>query len=870
MASDDVDLLAGQVALDIVGVQITDLSKSELQAVRKIISDSLYNGWTPHRTASRISQIVGLSKRQMNSVANHRAALIKQGKTDSQADRAAESLAKRLRKQRGRLVAQHEARRAQTAAQRLLWKSQQDAGTLSPYAVRVWRTAKDELRCPSCRALNGRRMSLRTDEQLPPMHPNCRCTMELVDEGVVKAAFKYDEHDVVAKARVRDGDGDGDGFIYDDTPRHNGVVVLTYDDIISKIRRVRTPAGERRYGLPIGAPIVARGRADINVPGDSVSLDPDSPTVIEPTREERRAVAARRLAHDAERARQRPKPKPKPEPVDPFVRNEEQARLFTILSNQRNDYREDSFGTVRFTTSLYVSGREREAEFQIDPLPDPKDGQTVTIWLTDSDGTDFGTIRWRTRSVQHGTPAYFASYTGPTLRNPDLYDVYDEEMAEAAATIARTIGLEHHRMPGDPPSESKPESPKKPKVMAKRGKLEVLDDGSGRPKLPKSVEETIRDAFTYHDPDTGLSTNVQSIYTEYGGNRINVTGSIVRIDEDGDEEEVGSFTRTLRLTDGIVDHNFFNLKTGYKGQGFMQRWFGQLFDFYENEEFEQVEVHANIDVGGYAWARKGFDWSGAPPYKVTETLRFIANDTSGVDEYPEWLVTQARDMVKRIDKGQHVSAQEVADLGMPEWKRGEHWTPKVRGTFKNWRDDEREQVLAGMTLFSEDDHQYDVYSSGTYAKNMPIGKAILLGTDWYGQLSLSKVKKSAKPSGRELFDLHTKWVNALYDKRAGGKYVARKHKKDSDYHLHHFDVDQDDANERLLDLVLEKAAANEDAKEKRAATIRKGRDLLFGTEYKVEKGEPDGESLYVPQPLGSEPDSKPPKGKKKRKKKGKR
>lgn len=55
-----------------------------------------------------------------------------------------------------------------------------------------------------------------------------------------------------------------------------------------------------------------------------------------------------------------------------------------------------------------------------------------------------------------------------------------------------------------------------------------------------------------------------------------------------------------------VDHYYFSLDDSAQGKGYSKQIFRELFRQYENADVDIINVEANIDVGGYAWARYGF------------------------------------------------------------------------------------------------------------------------------------------------------------------------------------------------------------------------------------------------------------------------
>lgn len=1345
MATSEIDIAAASVVRDIGGAQITDLSKHELEAVRTVLHDSLYYGWTDTKTQTRIGQIVGLSKRQIVAVANRRSALIKEGRTTAQADRDASKLATALRKQRAGLIADHEVRKAQTEAQRLLWASEQQSGKLSPYAVRVWRTAKDERRCPTCKTLNGRRMSLKSALQVPPSHPNCRCTMELMDEGVVKDAFVYDEREIVEKVkrvrtpagaryyklpvgspivprkkvevhdfndlgatwrdnarteaarkafralppdamvvayhgtdqdradkivqggkvnipsglhnfehsvgrtdlyiaptvadaqqygdavvkivvrkkdikasiearhgnaeqaffqsfdgavlpaghkfievgsfvekvrRVRtpagvrryklpigspivvdgvptqrqlfdvprvdlkdahdkrrqewisatvgqkidkllndddwvnqvaedfggenyfDGESNEDlidgvasevaregGWIYfmacrnmrsharnivlrhsevadpyidsdfatwgagpafsqEDlfkqtvlimdaltrAPRHGALwrgADLPYEDrekllatkpgsevdlplisfgekksithrfgtsvyfriekgargirggvmeenpysedadpdryyewfdyemdnaatevvtggtfkvlkvvkskgddsivvhlrqtgvfsprtgaiqkmkknklrtpwwdslfdrslaerspgIVAKVRHVRTPAGARRYNLPIGSPIVGHGERHLHLPSTERDFDtnlgiiggllgaPDTPA-------SRRDLAQRRLAFDAQQARlPRTPPAPKkpkeragnlPAVANPHQRGDDPlhrtlTQQFTYDMVFGGDKAARRYENGRGTNSVEwkdleidfggdigvkkVTWRSSDARYNDDSTPIAESPvnrrkQFINVEVQIDKHLRLNMI-WGTQGDLKVEPSYNSETVPPAFNVP-----HRQEIESHIKVLAQGAGFTHHYDGKVKVGQSK--------KLYKRGKIETVKDDSvdfGYAELTKEARQRVDEIYTYNDPTTGLFTKVMSADVNRDGDEVEVAGQIRYIDAEGLERSAGSFNRKMNVETGEIYHSYFALNDGHKGQGFMERWFEQVFDNYKADEFTKVGVHANIDVGGYAWARKGFDWE-RPNEKTLITLVYLADDDNS-DDVPDWLRDQAKDLIEK-NKTDDLHVWDVASLGREEWIAGDHWAPKPEINSYG-----EERVMRNFTPFDKSEHTHRSYHQGTYAMGMHVGKAILLGSDWHGHLTFDKdtVKKAAMPTPEQMFRNHVKWTNAMYDKRTGSTFVKRKGKHESDYHLHHFDVDQDDAAERLFDKIV----LGTD-KETRKTAIRKGRDLVFGEEYKsepVSKLEPDGDSLHVLEPITLKPKKKGKKGKKGKKK----
>lgn len=93
--------------------------------------------------------------------------------------------------------------------------------------------------------------------------------------------------------------------------------------------------------------------------------------------------------------------------------------------------------------------------------------------------------------------------------------------------------------------------------------------------------------------------------------KLTVTAAIL----DNAGNPVGTTVRQFfRDRDGpFVYHALLTLDPHVQGQGFAEAWNNHLMDWYVESGLVRIEVTANIDVGGYTWARQGFDWASKGP-----------------------------------------------------------------------------------------------------------------------------------------------------------------------------------------------------------------------------------------------------------------
>lgn len=130
----------------------------------------------------------------------------------------------------------------------------------------------------------------------------------------------------------------------------------------------------------------------------------------------------------------------------------------------------------------------------------------------------------------------------------------------------------------------------------------------------------------------------------------------VMVDFKGDDGT--AMTRTFRRDQSgnlIVHHDLFTVPESKQGQGIGKAFLKSSFDEYKKLGVKQVEVFANIDVGGYAWAKFGFKpdspgstnqridyWIGSSrlPDADKEVLRKALNE--GPPETAIWRVADAK------------------------------------------------------------------------------------------------------------------------------------------------------------------------------------------------------------------------------------
>jgi hypothetical protein len=202
------------------GTMIVQISTETLSAVRQIISRTLAEGGGIPRAAREIERVVGLHDRWQRAVDNFYLREIDRISATKPIDVAVEEAQANaiayhdtLVRARALNIARTEILAAQNIGQILSWYQAADNGVLNlGLAEKEWVVGPDGWRginvCDECMDLAGKRVPV-TDvfpngEFSPPLHPNCRCTMNLIPQVDVEIPEDGEE----VKIPVDEGGGD--------------------------------------------------------------------------------------------------------------------------------------------------------------------------------------------------------------------------------------------------------------------------------------------------------------------------------------------------------------------------------------------------------------------------------------------------------------------------------------------------------------------------------------------------------------------------------------------------------------------------------------------------------------------------------------
>lgn len=176
-----------------------------------------------------------------------------------------------------------------------------------------------------------------------------------------------------------------------------------------------------------------------------------------------------------------------------------------------------------------------------------------------------------------------------------------------------------------------------------------------------------------------------------------INGSILN----ADGEQVGIFTRVLYRATGdhpsYVANAYLRIDSSAQGSGFASQFNKTMFDWYRQAGIDHVEVHANIDVGGYTWAAQGFDF--ANPSAAAAWRESMRETLAQYDGQPETLaselglsvddargqITDFRQMLGAQQAGQSVSAYAFSQVGRKKGQgKNDLWIGKFLMLGSGW------------------------------------------------------------------------------------------------------------------------------------------------------------------------------------------
>lgn len=172
------------------GGLIVQITEEQRLLVRDLVSSAALGERTPLQVARALRDSIGLTAEQAQWVENRwgreYASRVAGGVSlrdaERGADKAADLYYQRTLRYRSETIARTEILKAAHEGRREAWNQGIQEGWINPGAQKQWETVNDP--CDQCAAMDGVTVPITGEFAVgdPPLHPNCRCDVLLVDE----------------------------------------------------------------------------------------------------------------------------------------------------------------------------------------------------------------------------------------------------------------------------------------------------------------------------------------------------------------------------------------------------------------------------------------------------------------------------------------------------------------------------------------------------------------------------------------------------------------------------------------------------------------------------------------------------------------
>lgn len=196
---------------------------------------------------------------------------------------------------------------------------------------------------------------------------------------------------------------------------------------------------------------------------------------------------------------------------------------------------------------------------------------------------------------------------------------------------------------------------------AKSGKKKVLDvlvDQEADQTVLDEIADRYRGEFAGFRTDdiTVLKQSVVRRSDLRSGKRTTQIVVYGKVYKGKQQTPAGRFERAIFVDneDGklVVTHTELKIKRQHQGQGFASEFNKHAEQTYREDGVDRILLQANIDVGGYAWARKGYDFTD----KLQAESLLIQMSDKARSMGDDGLISKLNDLERRMDNSAFGSA----------------------------------------------------------------------------------------------------------------------------------------------------------------------------------------------------------------------
>lgn len=201
-------------AMQYVAQRLPEIVAPFTTNAREIIRDATMRALNGEQTAMQaarnIRDSIGLYPTQVSAVENFRARLEAEGVNAADVARRVARYTTAQLRYRAEMIARTEIMTAANRGQRAAWRVAVEQGLIRPAEyLRRWLVTLDERLCPQCEPYADKTVDFEAEflEGDPPLHPHCRCVIELVRAPHVTSSVASDVEPTGTNEVVHDEEG---------------------------------------------------------------------------------------------------------------------------------------------------------------------------------------------------------------------------------------------------------------------------------------------------------------------------------------------------------------------------------------------------------------------------------------------------------------------------------------------------------------------------------------------------------------------------------------------------------------------------------------------------------------------------------------
>lgn len=166
----------------------------------------------------------------------------------------------------------------------------------------------------------------------------------------------------------------------------------------------------------------------------------------------------------------------------------------------------------------------------------------------------------------------------------------------------------------------------------------------------------------------GIPCSMKINYNDYSG-EMTIEGQL----KDDNDLNIGSYTRVIKFKQNSAYSDYFAIQHGQQKHNIGKKMLAANVAMYQKLGLDKLTVYANIDVGGYAWAKYGYvptnhDWR-----EISENIRDKLGGSSrrggGGGEVPEeWDLISSDDQDRIMRAWMEQTRSEFMDSEIENWR----------------------------------------------------------------------------------------------------------------------------------------------------------------------------------------------------------